>query len=65
MGSKIKELKFYFSEANSSSRSNYSRFGGGSSLGIGGNTAGTRPNRGVSNYGTIKVKGSCLTPRTS
>jgi hypothetical protein len=39
----------YFSDANSSSKSNYSKGGGGSSLTIGGKTAGYRPSKGVSN----------------
>ena len=60
-----KYFRYYFSDANSSSRSNCSRFGGGNSFRIGGNTAGRSPSSGVSNYGTIKVKVSCFTPRVS
>jgi hypothetical protein len=56
----IKKFK-YFSEANSLSKSNSSKGGGGSSLKIGGNTAGSSPNKGVSNYGGIKVNYLCST----
>lgn len=50
-----------FSEANSESRSKSSRGGGGSSLKIGGNTAGSKPRRGVSNWGGINVSYLCST----
>lgn len=50
-----------FSLANSSSKSNYSKLGGGNSLNMGGKIAGCKPNIGVSNDGTINVKGSCFT----
>lgn len=58
-------IYYYFSDANSSSKSNYSKLGGGSSLKIGGKTAGTNPKSGASNWGTIRVSGSCLTPKAS
>ena len=52
-----------FSLANYSSKSYKSRLGGGSSFKVGGNTAAYKAGIGVSNYGGIKVNGSCLTPR--
>jgi len=54
-------LYFYFSEANSSSRSKSSRLGFGNSLKMGGKVAGCNPSIGVSNYGGIKVRISCFT----
>ena len=53
--------KLNFSEANSESKSKSSNGGGGSSLKIGGNTAGSNPNKGVSNYGGINVNYLCST----
>lgn len=50
-----------FSEENYSSKSNSSSPGGGSSFKLGGKTAACRAGIGVSNYGGIKVRGSCLT----
>ena len=55
----------YFSNANSSSKSNSSRLGLGSSRRIGGNTAGANPRSGVSNCGTMSVSTSCLTASVS
>lgn len=46
---KVINVKAYFSDANSESRSNSSKGGGGSSRRIGGKTAGSRPSKGVSN----------------
>jgi len=51
------------SEANYSSRSYKSRLGGGNSLREGGNTAACSAGMGVSNWGGIRVRGSCFTPR--
>lgn len=50
-----------FSEENCSSRSNRSNFGGSSSRNCGGNTAGCNGGKGVSNWGVIRVRDSCLT----
>ena len=58
---KICWIKVYFSDANSESKSNNSNGGGGNSLKIGGNTAGSNPSKGVSNYGGIKVSYLCST----
>lgn len=54
-----------FSDANWSSKSNNSSGGTGNSLRFGGNTAGTRSGSGASNYGGIKVSGSCFTPMSA
>jgi len=51
-----------FSFANYSSKSYKSKLGGGSSFKVGGKTAACNDGIGVSNYGGIKVSGSCLTP---
>ena len=50
-----------FSDENCSSKSKRSSLGGSSSLNWGGNTAGVRGGRGVSNWGVIRVRGSCFT----
>ena len=63
---KIKSVyKNYLSEANYSSRSNKSRLGGGRSLSVGGNTAAYKAGIGVSNYGGMRLMGSCLQPKVS
>ena len=48
------------SDEKCSSKSNRSREGGGSSLKLGGNTAGCRGGRGVSNWGVISDSVSCF-----
>ena len=58
----LEKERYYFSEANCSSRSKRSRLGGGSSLRVGGNTAAWSAGIGVSNWGGMRVMGSCLIP---
>ena len=53
----------YFSDANCSSRSNKSSEGGGRSLMLGRKTAAYSYGIGVSNWGGIRVSGSCLIPK--
>lgn len=53
---------FTLSDANYSSRSYKSKLGGGKSFSVGGNTAAYKPGMGVSNWGGMRVSGSCLTP---
>ena len=48
------------SDANYSSKSNKSKLGGARSLRVGGNTAAYNAGIGVSNWGGIRVMGSCL-----
>jgi hypothetical protein len=51
-----------FSDANCSSRSYKSRLGGGNSFNVGGKTAAYSAGIGVSNWGGMRVRGSCFTP---